>query len=121
MSSFELESKLMAYVNERTIPALINKLNALGVSGVDWARANGNYQDRTGNLRNSISYAVLKDGAPVGSIDSAVLSGITEFHKLDLVVYAGMYYGLYVEAKGYTVLPSWSDLSYKQVLGEGGR
>lgn len=41
---------------------ILEVLNYLGESFVSDARESGNYTDRTGNLRSSIGYAVVKDG-----------------------------------------------------------
>ncbi|RPE05553.1 hypothetical protein EGT74_24530 [Chitinophaga lutea] len=42
--------------------AYIERLKFIGETFVKNARTNGNYQDQTGNLRNSIGYVILKDG-----------------------------------------------------------
>ena len=98
-------------LEKRKEEGLIAVLNRIGVEAVNWARQNGNYTDRTSNLRNSINYAIFKNGKlynDYGRLTSEQVSYITnEIEKVNgytLVVYAGMYYGIYVEARGYTVL-----------------
>lgn len=96
---------------KRKDEGLLAVLNRIGVEAVNWARENGNYTDRTGNLRNSINYAIFKDSKLLqdnGNLTSEQISYITnEIEKVNgytLVIYAGMYYGVYVEARGYVVL-----------------
>jgi len=96
---------------KRKDEGLLAVLNRIGVEAVNWARENGNYTDRTGNLRNSINYAIFKDSKLLqdnGNLTSEQISSISiELEKVNgytLVIYAGMYYGIYVEARGYTVL-----------------
>lgn len=98
-------------LEQRKEQGLIAVLNRIGVEAVNWARQNGNYTDRTGNLRNSINYAIFKDSKLLhdnGNLTSEQISAISnEIEKVNgytLVIYAGMYYGIYVEARGYVVL-----------------
>lgn len=100
----------------------ITVLQYKGEEFVNKARNIRTYQDRTGNLRASIGYVIIKDGriiredyaeSPRGSDR---LSGIgearvfidrmlAEFSEgLILVGFAGMHYAAYVEAKGYDVI-----------------
>jgi len=102
---------LKAMLEQRKEQGLIAVLNRIGVEAVNWARENGNYTDRTGNLRNSINYAIFKDGKlynDFGNLTSEQISYITNEIEIvngyTLVIYAGMYYGVYVEARGYVVL-----------------
>jgi len=96
---------------KRKDEGLLAVLNRIGVEAVNWARENGNYTDRTSNLRNSINYAIFKDGKlynDFGNLTSEQISYITNEIEIvngyTLVIYAGMYYGVYVEARGYVVL-----------------
>lgn len=102
---------LRSMLEQRKEQGLIAVLNRIGVEAVNWARQNGNYTDRTGNLRNSINYAIFKDSKLLqdnGNLTSEQISSISnELEKVNgytLVIYAGMYYGIYVEARGYVVL-----------------
>lgn len=88
------------------------------------ARTNGNYQDQTGNLRSSIGYIVLKDGAIVqqsfleGKKGSDKKTGVQrgkifadevalQFPRgYVLIGVAGMEYAAAVESKGYDVITS---------------
>ena len=91
------------------------------------ARENGNYTDRTGNLRNSIGYVVLKDGKTVSESGYAQTEGGSKGEKLIstlkkqyskgivLIVSAGMNYAAYVEARSYNVITSAELLAEKLV------
>ena len=102
---------------------MLKRMDLVGITGVDWARLHGSYKDRTGNLRNSIDYITLKEGVPTRPLKNenelAAVNSIKEKHELDLIIFAGMNYGLFVEARGFTVLPKWKDLKYKELLQEG--
>jgi hypothetical protein len=80
-----------------------------------------NYTDRTGNLRSSVGYVIVKDGRIVssGGFDPAAASGekgakegrafaeqlAKRYTKgYVLIVVAGMYYGTYVEKREYNVV-----------------
>jgi len=123
MSSLELERRIVQYVKEKEIPKMLKRMDLVGITGVDWARLHGSYKDRTGNLRNSIDYITLKEGVPTRPLKNeneiAAVNSIKEKHELDLIIFAGMNYGLFVEARGFTVLPKWKDLKYKELLQEG--
>lgn len=93
----------------------VERLEYVGEQSVDTARATGSYHDRTGNLRNSIGYAVARRGqveaqrtlqGPGGDAAKALLERLDEgdAKTLRLRVVAGMEYGPYVEALGFTVL-----------------
>ena len=123
MSSLELERRIVQYVKEKEIPKMLKRMDLVGITGVDWARLHGSYKDRTGNLRNSIDYITLKEGVPTRPLKNeneiAAVNSIKEKHELDLIIFAGMNYGIFVEARGFTVLPKWKDLKYKELLQEG--
>ena len=91
---------------------VLRNLNALGMQCVTLARSLGNYQDRTGNLRNSIGYLIQKDGVVIDTFFQAVGGGTLgkdtgETYAKDvgknypngyaLIVVAGMEYAGYVE------------------------
>ncbi len=98
----------------------------IGELCVSEARTNGNYIDRTGNLRNSIGYAVLVDGKIVeqftqnaeGGQESAKLiqqlKGNFQ-HGVVLLVVAGMNYASHVESLNYDVITSAQLLGRKLV------
>lgn len=91
------------------------------------------FTDRTGNLRSSIGYVVVKDGKPVNVSFQAVKgghAGVNEGQRLALkvgseyaegyalVVVAGMNYAVHVESKGRDVLTSGEKYAEKQIAKE---
>lgn len=108
--------------------AAITALNYVGLECVKEARQNGKYTDRTGNLRSSIGYAIIKDGKPIqksgfervkataaeaqGQSEALITRLAATYNTgLVLVVVAGMDYAAYVEARGYNVLNSAETLA----------
>lgn len=112
---------------------LMNIFFYVGEAGLSAARVNGSYTDRTGNLRSSTGYVVVKDGNIVhvssfaqvparevheGDVYNGAEEGrefalkiIREFPEgINLVEVAGMRYAGYVSARGYDVLDSGEDL-----------
>ena len=108
----------------------IKGLSFIGEEFVNAARSIRTYKDETGNLRSSIGYSIVKNGRSVsfkvsrgaseGKIEAAefVTQKVAEGPKkgIYLIVFAGMEYALYVEAKGYDVLTG-SRPSRTQVIG----
>ena len=115
-------------IENRSVEALMY----IGEDFVNKARDIKTYEDRTGNLRSSIGYIVINDGAVVqlntkesdkGDKDSV---GITNSKKISdelisenpqgliLIVFAGMDYAASVESKNFDVIsgsePSKSEL-----------
>lgn len=102
------------------------ELRQVGEEAVTFSKENKGYHDRTANLKNSISYALYKDGElleqHIGSIPKpeedvngqaqvadnlaryATQEGVVKPQGYTLIVVAGMNYGKYVEDKGYNVL-----------------
>ncbi len=111
---------------EQMITFLNMRLMQLAEEAVTYSKDNKGYQDRTANLKNSISFALYFDGelvtSAVGKIpkaeeveggQGAVSSALDAYAQQDgvvapkgysLVIVAGMNYGRYVEDKGYNVL-----------------
>ena len=111
---------------EQLIKALNVRLMQLAEEAVTYSKDNKGYQDRTANLKNSISFALYLDGeivvSKIGAIPQAeeVVGGqdavgeeLQNYTKQDgvvapkgysLIIVAGMNYGKYVEDKGYNVL-----------------
>lgn len=96
---------------------LLSKLSYIGESAIRIARekkAENDYTDHTGNLRNSTGYVIALDGEIVSSAGFLAGEGQayaeelsrTTHGKAVLVVCAGMNYASYVSAKGYDVLDS---------------
>lgn len=119
------------------------ELRQLGEEAVTHAKENKGYKDHTANLKNSISYALFKDGVlmiqSVGNIpepnatkegQGQVEANLTRFATKDgivapkgytLIVVAGMNYGAAVESKGYNVLyltGKWLHDRMKEILQE---
>jgi len=67
--------------------AVVQTLSQVGDYSVNIAKSKGNYQDRTGNLRNSINYEISKDSKSV-----------------TLTVQTGVSYSVFVEKRNYDVL-----------------
>lgn len=102
------------------------ELSQVGEEAVTFSKENKGYHDRTANLKNSISYALFKDGElleqHIGNIPKpnedaggqaqvadnlaryATQEGVVKPQGYTLIVVAGMNYGKYVEDKGYNVL-----------------
>lgn len=101
-------------------------LHRVGQEAVNWARTNYTYNDITGNLRNSTGYAVYKDGqlrdwvleddghpeaAASAYRGQSAWAGSVPNEGWSLVIFAGMNYGIWVEARGYVVLAGALDNS----------
>lgn len=102
------------------------ELAELGEKAVTYSKDNKGYQDQTANLKNSISFAVFKDGKLVDTVigkipepdkvkggqaqmqsaleEYAAKPGVVAPTGYTIIVVAGMVYGKYVEDKGYNVL-----------------
>lgn len=114
----EKRQQIISYLNMR--------LMQLAEEAVTYSKDNKGYQDRTANLKNSISFALYLDGqlitSVIGKIPKAeeaesgqegVSAALSEYAQKEgvvapkgysLVIVAGMSYGKYVEDKGYNVL-----------------
>lgn len=114
----EKREKLITYLNMR--------LSQLAEEAVTYSKDNKGYQDRTANLKNSISFALYLDGEEITSVvgkipkaeeaeggqeavetalkDYAQKEGVIAQKGYSLIIVAGMNYGKYVEDKGYNVL-----------------
>ncbi|GAA0561562.1 hypothetical protein [Chitinophaga japonensis] len=103
--------------------AIISNFRYIGEKFVKNARENGNYTDRTGNLRSSIGYVILKNGAQVKENFRSVSGGKDGLNQAKqsakdaakafpkgyvLIVVAGMDYAAAVESRGYDVISSSS-------------
>src|SRR5690606_3404962 len=111
-------------VGERLVnmeQVIVDRFINIGLQFVRDARIKADFKDRTGNLRSSIGFLVLKDGKVVREDFEQSNAGtdkktginrglefaqqIPELEKgVSLVVVAGMQYAVYVEAMGYDVL-----------------
>lgn len=113
---------------QRIAQAVEYNMRAIGTEAVKEARLSGNYTNRTGHLRNSISYALVVDGRVTGrgSIGSgeAQAEGVRYAVELAqgygrgeiaLIVVAGKDYASYVEDMGYDVLDSGEIVAQRMV------
>lgn len=114
--------KLVSEMKERVEEAILLNLKRIGEQFIVNARNNANFTDRTGNLRSSIGYVILKNGLQlVGSNwvqikegGEGIIAGkklIEELSRkydtgLVLICVAGMDYAAAVEAKGFDVISS---------------
>lgn len=138
----QLQQRLLR-MKEAVETRLDMELRQLGEEAVTHAKENKGYHDRTANLKNSISYALYKDGEPImqsiGQIPKpdatkegqeqvednltrfATKSGVVAPKGYTLIVVAGMNYGAHVEHKGYNVLgltKEWMREQMKEILQE---
>lgn len=107
-------------LQERIEKATFKELQEMGEKLVTYAKNQHNYKDQSGNLTNSIGYAIIKrqEGVIFSSMDyvqgfpeavDATQEAMREFAKqigssYALIIVAGMNYAEYVEAKGYNVI-----------------
>jgi hypothetical protein len=112
--------QMIAEKVQRIETAVLFRLQRIGEQFVTDARLNGTYKDRTGNLRSSIGYIVLKNGEQYSeggfvqiktgvqgtSVGKSILTeAMLKFPKgYVLIVVAGMSYAAAVESKGRDVL-----------------
>ena len=121
-----LAAQLQKFAQENE-KKFIEALAYIGEEFVNQARSKRTYKDQTGNLRSSIGYSVVKDGSAVkfDELNDFAKQKIAEGPNdgIYLIVFAGMEYALYVEAKGYDVLtgsrPSKREVTslFKDLLG----
>lgn len=138
----QLQQRLLR-MKEAVETRLDKELRHLGEDAVTHAKDNKGYKDHTSNLKNSISYALYKDGEPVmqhigqipdpdatkegqsqvedNLVSYATKDGVVAPKGYTLIVVAGMNYGAPVEFKGYNVLnltKEWMREQMKQILQE---
>lgn len=114
----DLEAELHR-IKEAAMEVAMRRLSAIGEQAVIYARQSHpkDYTDRSGNLRSSIGYVVLREGRKVvGGVPSGTPEGTAAArelldkiaaqhpHGLVLIVVAGMRYAVYVEAREKDVL-----------------
>jgi hypothetical protein len=102
--------------------AIMSRLQYIGETFVNNARANGTYNDITGNLRSSVCYVVLKNGAkkspgtiPQGGSEHMAKMIAEHSRGWVLIVVAGMDYAAAVESKGKDVLTASSIIAKAQL------
>lgn len=150
MAKFEIKAEGIQQLQEKLLKMkeaierrLDMELRQLGEEAVTHAKEKKGYKDHTANLKNSISYALYKDGElvqqSIGNIPEpdatkegqeqvednlvryATQDGVVAPKGYTLIVVAGMNYGVYVQAKGYNVLDlteKWMHDKMKEILKE---
>lgn len=128
-------NKMADQVRNNALDVSFDILEYLGNECVREARTNGNYQNITANLRNSVGFVVMYNGQvvrenfqrsasaikpsdlnPIATGKSlAVEVGSKTTGKPVLVVVAGMNYASYVEATGRNVLTSAEQLAKREL------
>ena len=116
-SGYNLIPEAVREFQERVENATVYYFSYMGGKLAKYAKEMHSYTDRTGNLTNSIGYAVAKGGKIIntggmmGSSEAkaASLQVLQEMmdrinHQFALIIIAGMEYASYVEAKGYNVI-----------------
>lgn len=102
---------------ERLEQAALFQLKDLGEELTKYAKDKHNYTDRTGNLTNSIGYAIVR-GSDIVFFGGAIQQGEGADNALKvamkmaenltnsftLIIVAGMNYAAYVESRGYNVI-----------------
>lgn len=132
------KAQIDAYVDRKIdefVEECISNLEFVGEECVAEARTAGSYTDRTGNLRSSVGYVVVKDGEIIKKGGFQHVNGTKKSDKngeedgeqyaeslvsrypqgIMLIVVAGMNYAAYVSANGYNVLDS-AELKAEDIL-----
>ena len=129
-----LPSAISADIDNRAaelVADICEDMAYIGEECVNAARMSGDYTDRTGNLRSSVGYGLIKDGVVVRSsnfedvkptADKGHDAGLDFLDELAakrkgicLAIVAGMEYSAAVQSKGYNVLYSAELLGEKRV------
>lgn len=94
--------------------AIISRMARVGEQFVNDAKSQQTYQDRSGNLRSSVGYFILKgnrllDWKLVGNskgveASKELLSSLPKSDAIRLIGVAGMDYASLVEARGFNVI-----------------
>ena len=111
--------------------AIINRLKFVGEKFIRNARSNDTYKDRTGNLRSSIGYVIIKDGQQIsdffpGNKPDGKAKGLKVAQDaalkfpdgIVLICVAGMDYAAAVESNNYDVLTA-SSITAEEDLKRG--
>jgi hypothetical protein len=110
---------------------IVYNLSYIGERCINEARSANSYIDRTGNLRSSIGYVIVRDGKIIQMSDFSIVKSGNDGSKkgaafareiargctqgIVLIVVAGENYAKYVSARGYNVLDSSELLAEKLV------
>lgn len=117
-------SKIINEKKDAIEQVIILRIKRIGETFVKNARERGEYKDRTGNLRSSVGYVILKNGVQLfesfpGSKkqgNQKAKEAIEEAKRsltkgFVLIVVAGMEYAAAVESRGLDVLTSSSKIA----------
>lgn len=102
--------KMVQQQAEKLEKAVLSGLQRVGEKFVSNARNKGSYKDRTGNLRSSAGYVILKNGIQltgmVNDLNRKVINEVAAKYPKGYVLIgvAGMNYAAAVEAKGKDVI-----------------
>lgn len=126
----EIDKQLNEHIQKVEQTAMRNMFY-VGEQCLKIARSTDSYSDRTGNLRSSIGYVIIKDGVIISESDFQQVKKGTdgakegaEFAKslvdkfpvgIVLIMVAGMNYAAYVSGRGYDVLDS-AELLAEQIM-----
>ena len=126
--SESIQKSLNAKIDEtfkNAVKEFVLKLAEAGEISVRTAIQRGNYEDRTGDLRNSIGYLVAIDGVSAAESFTATNPGrearekamlkASEVKGLTLIVIAGKSYAAYVQSQGFDVLASAGQIARKLI------
>ena len=127
----QIEKAIDQFIEEQDAKTIL-RLKFIGETFINDAKRRGNYTDRTGNLRSSIGYIILKDGKPISNMFSGKPQGVARGKQFAeelrqeypegfvLIGVAGMNYAAYVEAKNYDVISGSvpSETLINQIFGE---
>mgnify|MGYP005750565013 CR=1 FL=1 len=125
--NFQAQIKIDQAINqvlqkiERINQFVLDRLTFIGLEFVRNARTNANFTDRTGNLRSSIGFVILKDGLVVSENFELSSNGTDKYTGKSqgedfakslfkqekgyvLILVAGMKYAAAVESRGFDVI-----------------
>lgn len=113
----EIDNYIAVQIQRRSA-VILNTFEYIGMTCANEGSTGGTYKDRTGHLRASVGYLVMKDGVVYskggfgagigGSTGEAFAQKMAAGfpHGIALIVVAGMNYASAVEARNYNVLTS---------------
>lgn len=110
---------------------IVQRMAYAGETAVNYCRELRTYQDRTGNLRSSIGYAIYKNGTyltgrQIAKTAEGGLKGKTKIAEIaaqysqydyTIILVAGMHYAAAVEARGLDVLAG-GNIRLRNILGK---
>lgn len=110
-------AKQVQYFQQQVELAMKLLLQEFGEQLVAFAKDTHTYTDRTGNLTNSIGYAVVRNGEIIdfggavqqgegadNALKVAMKMAETLSNSFSLIIVAGMNYAAFVESRGYNVI-----------------